>query len=146
MGQLDIEPERKILMHLIVCLDERGGMAFNHRRQSRDRAVAADILAHLAGQPLWLAPASAALFGEAAPLRVAEDVLAQAPDDACCFVETGPLAPYAARIDRLTVYRWHRHYPADVHFDLPLEKWRLVSARDFAGHSHETITREDYKR
>lgn len=30
-------------MRLIVCLDDKNGMAFNHRRQSRDRIVTEKI-------------------------------------------------------------------------------------------------------
>lgn len=133
-------------MQLIVCLDDRDGMAFNHRRQSRDSAVVADILALAAGRPLWMTAQSAALFPADAGVHVSENPLAEAPDDAYCFMETGPLAPAAARLDRLTIYRWNRHYPADVRFDLPLDGWQLVGTRDFAGHSHEKITREDRER
>ena len=31
-------------MDVFVCLDDRGGMFFNHRRQSRDRQVIQDML------------------------------------------------------------------------------------------------------
>lgn len=32
-------------MILAFCIDDQGGLAFNHRRQSRDRALVADLLA-----------------------------------------------------------------------------------------------------
>ena len=38
-------------MILMACVDGRNGMAFNCRRQSRDRAVRADLLAE-AGEAL----------------------------------------------------------------------------------------------
>lgn len=31
-------------MIVIVCLDDKGGMMFNHRRQSRDKSLCAQIL------------------------------------------------------------------------------------------------------
>gem|GEM_PF-5722604 len=31
-------------MDVFVCLDDRNGMLFNHRRQSRDREVIRDVL------------------------------------------------------------------------------------------------------
>ena len=31
-------------MTLAFCVDDRGGLSFNRRRQSRDRAVSADLL------------------------------------------------------------------------------------------------------
>ena len=30
-------------MILAFCIDDQGGLAFNHRRQSRDRALVADL-------------------------------------------------------------------------------------------------------
>ena len=32
-------------MILAFCVDDQGGLAFNHRRQSRDRGLVADLLA-----------------------------------------------------------------------------------------------------
>ena len=136
-------------MHIIVCLDDQNGMAFNYRRQSRDRVVTEDICILADGRPLWMNKKSAALFSEAScaeTLRVDEDFLAAAPDDALCFVEDAPLAPLLARIDRLTIYRWNRRYPADLHFDLLLDGWRLTGGGEFQGYSHDKITREDYAR
>ena len=37
-----------------VCIDDRGGMLFNHRRQSQDRLLREDLLAEAAGRPLWM--------------------------------------------------------------------------------------------
>ena len=33
-------------MKLILCVDDKGGLAFNHRRQSRDRVLNERILMH----------------------------------------------------------------------------------------------------
>ena len=41
-------------MDVFVCLDDRGGMFFNHRRQSRDREVIQDMLDSLDGKPLYI--------------------------------------------------------------------------------------------
>ena len=49
-------------MHIIVCLDDQNGMAFNHRRQSRDRVVTEDICILADGRPLWMNKNSVALF------------------------------------------------------------------------------------
>ena len=49
-------------MIVIVCVDQRNGLAFNGRRQSRDRMVAADILKESAGRRLWMTPSSRRLF------------------------------------------------------------------------------------
>lgn len=131
-------------MKVIVCLDDRNGMCFNHRRQSRDCAVIADILSSANEAPIWMNAYSASLFEAAENIHVSEAFLTEAPEDAWCFVEDQPLNRVRARIDALTVYRWNRHYPADRHLDLNLEEWSLVASEDFEGHSHEKITKEEY--
>ena len=52
-------------MILAFCIDDQGGLAFNHRRQSRDRALVADLLA-AAGATLCgygLAPPGTGFYG-----------------------------------------------------------------------------------
>lgn len=54
-------------MTVILTLDDRGGMSFNGRRQSRDRLLIADLLSELRARGvtrLVLAPSSASLFPE----------------------------------------------------------------------------------
>lgn len=131
-------------MTVIVCLDDRGGMRFNHRRQSRDRIVTAHILDDTGGSPLYLSSSSARLFPENAPLMIQEDVLQTAPADSICFVEQPPLKPVGERIEKLIVYRWNRIYPADEYLDLELNRWTLIDQSEFCGNSHPTITREVY--
>lgn len=135
-------------MILIVCADDALGMMFNHRRQSRDRAVCADILKLTEGKKLWIKPYSAPLFSDApdGAVTVAEDCLDHAGMGEYCFVEDCSAAPWAARVEQVILYRWNRRYPADLRFDIPLEPpcWRLAEQTDFAGNSHETITREVY--
>lgn len=132
-------------MTVIVCLDERNGLLFNGRRQSRDRLVIADILSTVRGRRLLAAPFSAPLFA-AAELLVDNAFLSLAGAEDFCFVEDRPLMPHLDRIDVLIVYRWNRVYPADVYLDLPLETWRLTETTEFKGHSHEKLTREVYLR
>ena len=40
-------------MKVIVCVDDKGGVMFNHRRQSQDRVLRERILGMTAGQTLW---------------------------------------------------------------------------------------------
>lgn len=136
-------------MEIIVCLDDHNGMSFNHRRQSRDRLLIADVCHIADGRALWMNNYSVSLFTEADCVNtchVCGDFLDKAPQNALCFVEDQALAPYAARFDRLVIYRWNRHYPADRYFDLSTKNWRLVETVDFVGYSHERITREVYDR
>ena len=133
-------------MKIIVCLDENNGMAFNGRRQSRDRTVRADMLA-LTGGRLCMSPYSARQFTEKpVAWRVEDDYWQNAGPDDYCFVETEDPAPWASAADQIIIYRWHRVYPADVAFTVPLAEtgWHLVEHTEWSGTSHDRITREVY--
>lgn len=136
-------------MKAVVCLDDRGGMMFNRRRQSRDRLLIEDVVSSLNGSTLRLCPYSASLFAEqnVSPI-VSEEFLAEAGQGDVCFVEDRALLPWKEKLEALVIYRWNRHYPSDVtcDFDPVKEGMRLVSTTDFAGSSHETITKEIYER
>ena len=79
-------------------------------------------------------------------LCTAEDPLDRAGPGELCFAETADPAPWAARVEEIVLYRWNRRYPADLRFTLPLEGWTLVRSEEFAGSSHEKITKEVYRR
>ena len=130
-------------MTVFVCVDDENGMLFNRRRQSRDRVLIEDVLRTAGGAPLWVSPYSAPLFAEADPaVHTAE----QPPEEAC-FVEVPPLAPWLARIQTLIVYRWNRLYPADRRLDIdPAQGFSLRETSEFAGSSHEKITKEVWSR
>ncbi len=142
--------EGKWNMNIIVCLDEKGGMLFNHRRQSADRTVRERILALCAGKKLWMNHYSAAQFAssDVPEIQVEDEFLGKAQAGEYCFVEDAALLPYEERIESIVVFQWNRVYPADVHFDLPLleQGWKCQRTEDFAGNSHERITMEVYKR
>lgn len=132
-------------MILIACVDDGLGMAFNRRRQSRDRVLCARVLERAGGKPLWMSAYSAGLFsGGGGNIRVDEDFFALAADGEYCFTELAAPAPWAERVEQVILYRWNRIYPADLRFDLPLEGFSLRSEIDFSGFSHERITEEIY--
>ena len=131
-------------MNLIVVLDDRNGMLFNHRRQSRDR-VLNERIAKICGGKLIVNTYAAALFaGINVDLTIAEDPLSAAKPGEWCFLEDRSPAPVVDKIEKLIVYRWNRVYPSDLKFDLDLSAMRLESTADFAGSSHEKITEEVY--
>ena len=127
-----------------VCLDDRGGMRFNHRRQSRDRLLYDDLI-RLCGT-IWVREASVPLFSAHADrIRIAEDPLSAAGPGECCFVEDDPLTDIP--LEGMIVYRWNRLYPADL-FLTPAPADRgmiLISSTEFPGSSHERITREIWR-
>ncbi len=130
-------------MKLILCLDDQGGMLFNRRRQSRDRAVAEDILQITAGSRLWMDSYSAPMFAGVVP---EDGFLDGAGENDYCFIERADISAYADQVTGVIIYRWNRTYPADVRFpeELFASRWRLASCVDFPGNSHEKITREVY--
>ena len=134
-------------MTAFFCVDDRMGMLFNHRRQSRDRTVCADILAQTGDAGLCVTPYTAKLFEPFPEAQVAacEDPAAAAAPDGFCFLED-PAAIPDHSLDRIVLYRWNRHYPSDARFPIDLSEpaWQLTETSEFPGSSHEKITKEVY--
>ena len=78
--------------------------------------------------------------------RRRQDFLEQAGEGEYCFVENTGLQAVEAKIEKIIVFWWNRHYPSDRKFDLDLSKWNKVSEEEFAGYSHEKITKEVYEK
>ncbi len=135
-------------MTIAICLDDDNGILFNGRRQSRDRVLINDLInSAAADQMIWIHPYSLPLFQEFADrVRVDEDYLHRAADTDICFVEREKLSGMQDRIDGWIVYRWNRRYPSDNKLTTELDGYRKTAERDFAGSSHERITREEYSR
>lgn len=135
-------------MIIIVCLDNKKGMMFNHRRQSRDQAVTEKIRKICMGKKLWMSPYSAQLYGslEGVEWEASSDFLSLASSGEYCLVESAGLAAYKESIEQVIVFRWDRTYPADVYLDLDLSKWKRKARHVFSGASHNKITEERYKR
>ena len=114
-------------MTVIVCIDKKRGMSFNHRRQSSDRKVREEMLKLCEGKRLWMNPESSDLFEEEIEnngnICVAQDFLEKAEKEDFCFVEN-----------------------CGLKLDLDLKKWRRISKRDFEGNSHKKITEEVWDR
>ena len=134
-------------MIAVVCVDDRGGMLFNRRRQSQDRLVREDLLRGAAGRPLWMNGYSLGQFAPPPPnIRAAEDFWAQAGPGELCFAEDRDPGAWADELEGLILYRWNRRYPADLYLSLSLEGWTLERREEFPGSSHEKITKEVYHR
>ena len=143
------QEKRRRPMHLIVTLDEQGGMLFNHRRQSRDRVLTADLLRTVGNARLVVSPYTAKLFADIADtssLVVAADPLAAAGEGDFCFLEENSPGESMRKVSTLILYRWNRHYPADVFFDADLREFTLTQTEELEGFSHKIITKEVYQR
>ena len=129
-------------MTLYLCLDDRNGLQFNHRRQSRDSAVLEDIRSQLTGN-LLIDPFSEKM------IREAEIPYVLPPETAGdFFAEDVPADEILEKTRKLVIYRWNRHYPSDVKWepDLTAMGFTLEDTTEFPGTSHEKITREVYVR
>ena len=137
-------------MIIMICLDDRGGMLFNKRRQSQDVLLRQQILTETAGGRLWMNSYSAKQFAEesAANIVVDEAFMDKARPGDFCFIENVAPSAYEDKIEKIILYRWNRTYTGDLYFDIPLEEhgWKLIETDDFAGRSHEKITKEVYER
>ena len=129
-------------MTVYVCLDDRGGMLFNNRRQSRDKAVLADL-----GSPLFADAFSEKLLAGLS-WSPAPEKLADLPEEGCFFLEDRKPEEALEAASALVIYRWNRHYPADVRWEADPAEWgfALAETTEFPGSSHETITKEVYRK
>ncbi len=133
-------------MKLIVAVDDRNGMMFNNRRQSRDRGLCEKILSITGGEKLWVNSYTVGLFEGYMNSRnviVDDDFLSKAGREDFCFAEN--VLPAADEVDSVIIFRWNRKYPGDFFFEFDMTHWNLTKTEEFAGSSHY-ITMEVYER
>ena len=135
-------------MKLIVCIDDRSGMMFHHRRVSSDKAVTEKILHLIRQDRLLMNPYTYRLFDPKENIICVDKPLDMATESDWCFVEDQDLSGALCAADQVIVFHWNRAYPADRFF--PLEELRehlpLIYCEDFVGNSHQRITMEVYGR
>lgn len=130
-------------MNIIVCLDDNLGMLFNKRRQSKDRRVLEDIEKFT--NEVLISSFSESFFSESlCETKVNDNYLEKASSNSYCFVEADKVSPYIDKVEQVIVYKWNRKYPSDFKFDISLESWKMIEQKEFAGFSHEKITKEVY--
>ena len=133
-------------MIVIACVDDKMGMMFNNRRQSRDRVLINRIEALTVSSVLWMSSYSQQLFPQT-NAEISDTFMEKAANGEYCFVENACLTSYENEIEKIILFKWNRRYPADKFFDIDLSKgWKLISVNEFAGSSHEKITMEVYEK
>ena len=131
-------------MNIIVCVDDNNGMMFNKRRVSQDVEVREDIYKNLNGKTLFMNSYSFKMFekdNKNASIKVEENLPIDDKSN-FQFIENVKLSKFEEKIDSIIVYYWNRKYPSDFKFDIDLSNWKLVSETEFAGKSHEKITKK----
>lgn len=133
-------------MRVIVFLDDKNGMLFNKRRQSRDQAVLEEIQMLCQGQVLWMNEYSFSVYGkmEGVEIRCRQDFLQKAGTGEYALVETDDLEEISKNIEEILIFRWNRLYPSDKKLELDLSGWQYTVEKEFSGNSHKKITLEKY--
>ena len=137
---------KKIKVALVI--DDKGGVMFNKRRQSRDKLLIKD-LCDKTKTFIYISPYSSLLFEDFTDrIKIVNDPLSECPDGECAFVEGLPISGYLEDIDELIIYSWNKIYPSDVKLDLNPESrgFKLSAKYDFVGNSHDKITKGTYKK
>ena len=129
-------------MKLVFCLDDAGGIAFNKRRQSRDRVLCEDVLKYADTEALAMSEYSAKLFDYNEKIRISDEP----SENDTYFLELRSPDGYIKDADAVVIYRWNRLYLSDVRFTSSMSTlgFKLESREDFVGFSHEKITKETY--
>ena len=121
-------------MNIIICLDDRNGMMFNKRRQSRDKKVIQDMRELCVESHLWTSDYSGLLF-EMKDVYVTDNFLEHAAEDDYCFIESIDPNEIEVPINKIVVYRWNRIYPADLYCTLDFSNYKLIDEKEFPGSS-----------
>ena len=133
-------------MKLIFCIDNKNGMMFGGKRQSRDKILCENLLARIKGSKLWMSSYSAPLFSGEGEILIDDNYEAKAEENDYCFIEDKGYQIKDCK--EIIIYKWNRLYPSDKMLDIDLKAngFKLISKRDFKGNSHEKITEEIYER
>ena len=131
-----------------ITVDDKMGLAFNKRRQSRDKKLIDDLCAKTDAD-IYISSYSALLFDEHKDrIKIVDDPINDCPDGGFCFVEMTDLSPHVDSISELIVYHWNRLYPADQKLDIDILScgFKMIAKYEFIGNSHDKITKGIYKK
>lgn len=131
-------------MTIIVCLDDCGGMTFAGRRQSRDSKVLEDIKNNY--EPIYINSFSEKLIAPSGIKYTLTDNIDALGEGDTVFIENLDVSKYAHRVSRVIIYKWNRKYLSELKFTLDMSGYTKKSVSEFAGSSHDKITREVYEK
>lgn len=124
-------------MTIILCMDDKNGISFNNRRQSRDKILIDHVIKH---DNIYIQEYSKILFLDH-PVRIINNT-SKLPADAVYFHEITDPADIIDQFDTIIIYRWNRHYQSDIQFDFKTDLYKKIFEEDFIGSSHDKITKE----
>lgn len=134
-------------MQIFIPIDEKEGMFFNKRRQSKDKLLINYILSICGNDKLYINNYSASLFEDDSKLVIDDDFMLNAPANSYCFVENINLSTYLNRVNIIYLCKWNRTYPSDFKLDVDVKSnFKLISSTDIEGSSHKKITIEVWEK
>ena len=136
-------------MTVFVCIDDRGGMLFGNKRQSRDSILLSDMANTVGEGLLYISDFSESLIARSDMSAVCVPYpLDTAGEGDFVFNECFHIKNHTGRINRLVIYKWNRRYPYDFALDIDpvTEGFSLKESYDFVGSSHDKITKEIYEK
>ena len=135
-------------MILIACVDEKNGMLFSGKRQSRDKILMQHIIEKTKNSKLYINSFSKNLFDtyEKDSIIIDDNPIKNINENDYYFIENIQPSIFLDKVNKIILYSWNRHYPADQYFDISLDEWVVESQYDFIGSSHDKITERIYIR
>lgn len=130
-------------MIILSCVDDKFGLTFNERRQSRDRVVTERIYEITKKNRLFVSPFSEKLF-EGKGIIVSDNLFDEAKTGDFVFIENIEIKDFSS-VEKIILFFWNTVYPSDFKFSLP-EYFREIKRRDFQGFSHKKITEVEYEK
>lgn len=130
----------------VICVDDKMGMMFNHRRQSQDSALREWLVKYLDGRKMFMDTYTYGQFADAPPESVKsaqdDDYLPLMSDGDVCFTEKN-YAALPAECDYI-LCRWNRRYPSDEKFTADPADYTIEQIVEIQGSSHDKITIEHW--
>ena len=139
----------EVFMHIILFLDQKDGMIFGNKRQTKDKILMKYIEDVSKGSCLFTNHFSTSLFDNIpSHLIVDDNFLNIAKSEDFCIVENEDIEPYMNKIESIRIYRWDKVYPSTIKFNKDLLKnWKQSFCVElFLGGTHQVIYEEMWVR
>lgn len=145
-------------MRLVYILDQKNGLLFNKRRQSKDSILIDNIIQkvnEVENATLWLSDYSKELFVDSGLelKNINELSLAEASDKDFIFIEDVSVdiqhvLENTESSHYLYLCKWNKVYPADKRLDVMedyFNHFEVLSTEIFEGNSHDEIYLEEWR-
>lgn len=133
-------------MTVIICVDNNGGILFNGKRQSKDRALRKYLLdiVEKENSRIAMSPYTYSQFKDNERKEIIDVKDAFSFDEDYIFLEQSISISWE-KVNNLILCCWNRDYPADEYFNLPIGvECILQKTEEIVSDSH-TLTIETYE-